>query len=411
MTDAQFRPHSFDHPTVLINVNLRPKELETMRYTTMKYTPLSTAILTAILFSGLSQSATAEGQPFGKTADGQEVEVYTLKNQNGMIVKLMTLGATITELHVPDRDGKFADVVLGFDSPAGYQSDNNQYFGCTTGRVCNRIAKGKFSLEGKSYTLAINNEPNHLHGGVKRSLDKVIWKAKEFKTKTGRGVRFTYTSPDGEEGYPGKLKVTVNFSLNNKSNSLRIAYRAETDKATPVNLTNHAYFNLAGAGADTAMDHRLTVNADQYTPTDETLIPTGKIASVADTVLDFRKAKRIGARIKKLDDEASIGYDHNYVLNRKDAKAGELVFAARLHDPQSGRTLGIRTTEPGIQVYSGNFLKGQQGKGDKTYAHRSAVCLETQHYPDSINHPEFPTTVLKPGEVYNSVTMLFFSAR
>ncbi|MEO1997618.1 MAG: aldose epimerase family protein [Planctomycetaceae bacterium] len=377
----------------------------------MRFTPLLTGILTVALLSGTPHDLTAAGQPFGKTADGQAVEVYTLKNENGMTVKLMTLGATITELHVPDRDGKFADVVLGFDAPSGYQSDENQYFGCTTGRVCNRIAKGKFSLDGKPYTLAINNEPNHLHGGTERSLDKVLWKAKEFQNKTGRGVRFTYTSPDGEEGYPGKLKVTVNFSLNNKANSLRIAYRAETDKATPVNLTNHAYFNLAGAGADTALDHLLTVNADRYTPTDDTLIPTGNIATVADTVLDFRQAKRVGARIKKLDDQASIGYDHNYVLNRKDAQDGDMVFAARLRDPQSGRTLGIRTTEPGIQVYSGNFLKGQQGKAGKIYAHRSAVCLETQHYPDSINHPEFPTTVLKPGDVYHSVTLLFFSAR
>jgi len=377
----------------------------------MKCTPLITGVLTAGLLFAAAQTAAAAGQPFGKTADGQAVEVYTLKNENGMTVKLMTLGATITELHVPDRDGKFADVVLGFDAPAGYQSEDNQYFGCTTGRVCNRIAKGKFTLDGKDYTLAINNDPNHLHGGTKRSLDKVVWKAKEFQTKTGRGVRFSYTSPDGEEGYPGTLKVVVNFSLNNKKNSLRIAYRAETDKATPVNLTNHAYFNLAGAGSDSVLDHQLTLNADRYTPTDDTLIPTGKIAAVDGTLLDFRKAKKIGARIKKLDDQATIGYDHNYVLNRQDAQDDALVFAARLRDPQSGRTLGIRTTEPGIQFYSGNFLKGQPGKAGKTYAHRSAVCLETQHYPDSINHPEFPTTVLKPGDVYQSVTNLFFSAR
>jgi aldose 1-epimerase len=358
-----------------------------------------------------STQAYGESEHFGKTADGQDVEVYTLKNESGAIVKLITLGATLTEMHVPDKDGKSADVVLGFDDVAGYQSEDNQYFGVTAGRVANRIAKGKFSLNGKDYTLAVNNEPNHLHGGVKRSLDKVIWKAKEVKTKLGVGVRFSYTSPDGEEGYPGKLHVSVTYILSNKRNSVRINYTAKTDQPTPVNLTNHSYFNLAGAGSKTVLGHTLTIAADKYTPTDDTLIPTGKIESVEGTDLDFREPTRIGKRIKSLDDTAAIGYDHNYVLTRQDVKAGELAVAARLRDPKSGRILVVRTTEPGIQFYSGNFLKDQKGKGGKTYAHRSALCLETQHYPDSINHPNFPSVVLKPGETYKHVCVYSFTAK
>lgn len=349
----------------------------------------------------------AESEPWGKTADGTPVERYTLTNEAGTIAKIITYGATLNELHVKDRDGKLADIVLGWDSVAGYESEDNQYFGCTTGRVCNRIAKGQFTLDGKTYQLAINNDPNHLHGGVERSLDKVVWDAEEVESKWGTGVRLTYTSPDGEEGYPGRLKVTVTYMLT-KFNALRINYRAVTDAATPVNLTNHSYFNLGGAGSPTVLNHRLMLNCDQYTPNDETLIPTGEIADVADTVVDFRKAVRIGKRIKQLDDSPNIGYDHNFVINRGDAEPTDLVLAARLADPQSGRVLVVRTTEPGIQFYSGNFLKGQTGKDGKTYAHRSAVCLETQHYPDSVNHENFPSTILKPGEVYTSSTVYGF---
>ncbi len=362
----------------------------------------------AIVFQ-LAPALRAEVEPWGKTADGTSVERYTLKNKQGMTARIITLGATLQELHVPDRDGKLADVVWGWDTPAGYQSEDNQYFGCTTGRVCNRIARGQFTLNGKQYKLAINNEPNHLHGGIERSLDKVVWKASEFKTKAGvPGVRMSYTSPDGEEGYPGNLKISVSFVLSD-SNALRISYQAETDQDTPVNLTNHAYFNLAGPGAETVLDHRLFLNADKYTPTDDTLIPTGQIEPVAGTPLDFTKITRIGKRIKQLDDTAAIGYDHNYVLKRGDASDDELVVAARLVEPTSGRVLTIRTTEPGIQFYSGNFLKGQVAKGGQTYHHRSACCLETQHYPDSVNHDSFPSTILKPGNKYSSVTVYGFS--
>ncbi|MEO1973643.1 MAG: aldose epimerase family protein, partial [Pirellulaceae bacterium] len=261
----------------------------------MRYSIVLSAFLLAVVCT------VAIGQePFGKTKDGESVEIYTLKSSKGLVAKIMTRGATLVQLHVPDKDGNSADVINGFDSVTGYESEDNQYFGCTTGRVCNRIAKGKFTLDGKEHTLAINNEPNHLHGGSERSLDKVIWKARPFSNERGSGVRFSYTSPDGEEGYPGKLDVTVVFSVPKDANRLLISYRATTDKATPVNLTNHAYFNLAGAGSDTVLDHALRLNADKYTPTDDTLIPTGKIESVEGTPVDFRKATRIGKRIDSL---------------------------------------------------------------------------------------------------------------
>ena len=362
--------------------------------------------LVLLFASTAALAAPPKAEPFGKTADGTPVERYTLKNAHGVIAKIITRGATLTELHVPDKSGKVADVVLGWDDVAGYESADNQYFGCTVGRVGNRIAKGKFKLNGKDYALAINNEPNSLHGGAKRSLDKVVWKAEPVETPNGPGVRFTYTSPDGEEGYPGTLKSSVTYSLNDK-NELRIDYEATTDKATPINLTNHSYFNLAGAGSPTVLDHVLQVSAGKYTPTDDTLIPTGKIESVEGTPLDFRKATRIGDRIEKLTNTANLGYDHNLVL---DGPSGQLRPIATLKDPSSGRTLKVSTTEPGVQFYSGNFLKGQKGKGGKTYNHRSAVCLETQHFPDSINHPEFPKAVLEPGETYRHTCVYAVSA-
>lgn len=358
------------------------------------------SILAAPVFADVAGPA-----DFGKTADGMPVEVYTLKNTGGMVVKIMTLGATVTEIHVPDKKGNLADVVLGFDNVAGYQSDANQYFGCTTGRVANRIAKGRFILDGKEYKLAVNNDPNHLHGGSKRSLDKVVWKAEKVKTDAGPGVRFTYTSLDGEEGYPGKLDLAVTYVLTDK-NELRIDYTATTDKATPVNLCNHSYFNLAGAGSPTVLDHELMVAADKVTPTDDTLIPTGKIAPVADTPLDFTKPVKIGARIEPLTKTPNIGYDHNYVLTKQDVKTP----AAKLRDPTSGRTLTVYTDQPGVQVYSGNFLKGQKGKGGKVYAHRSALCLETQHFPDAVNQPGFPSIVLKPGQTYKHTCIYAFGA-
>ena len=365
------------------------------------------ALALTLLFAQAAWGTTVTGpEPFGKTADGTPVSIFTLTNQRGMRTRIMTRGGTIVELHVPDKQGKTADVVLGFDNLAGYESDANAFFGCITGRVANRIARGRFKLDGKEYTLAINNPPNHLHGGVKRNLDKVVWNATVTEGGHGPAVRLAYSSPDGEEGYPGKLDITVTYSLG-ENNDLRIEYQAVTDKPTPVNLTNHSYFNLAGEGSATATDHELMIQADRYTVADETLIPTGEIASVAGTPLDFRTPRVIGERIEQLTNTPYKGYDHNFVLN---SQSGQLAMAARLRDPKSGRVLTVSTTEPGVQLYTGNFLNGQKGKGGKPYNHRGAVCLETQHYPDSVNRPEFPSVVLKPGETYRQVTVFAFSA-
>ncbi len=364
-------------------------------------------LISLALIASTSVAAMPTSVPFGTTKDGNEVQLFTIKNGKGLVAKVMTRGATLVQLHVPDANGKSADVVLGFDDVSGYESDSNQYFGCTAGRVCNRIAGGKFSLGGHDYSLAINDDPNHLHGGVERSLDKVLWKATPISNDRGEGVTFKYTSPDGEEGYPGTLDVTVRYFIPKDANRLSIQYTAKTDKATPVNLTNHTYFNLAGEGSDTVLDHLLKLNADSYTPVDDTLIPTGKIKSVEGTELDFRKPTRIGKRIDPLTSTSAIGYDHNFVLNKpKDDRPYR--FAALLRDPKSGRTLRVSTTEIGIQFYSGNFLKGQKGKGGKVYAHRSAICLETQHFPDSVHHDNFPSTILQPGETYKSSTTFNF---
>jgi aldose 1-epimerase len=341
---------------------------------------------------------------FGKTADGKEVELYTLTNKNGLTAKVMTYGAALTELWTPDRDGKLGDVLLGFDTLEGYLSENNPYFGCTTGRVCNRIGKSKFTLDGTEYKLAANAGANHLHGGLK-AFDKVIWTAAE--QPDGRTVRFSYTSPDGEEGYPGTLKVTVDYLLND-DNQLVINYRAETDKSTPVNLTNHAYFNLAGHGSGTILDHLLTLKAARFTAIDDGMIPTGEIKSVKGTVFDFTTPHKIGERIEELKGEPG-GYDLNYVLDReKDSK--DLVLAAVVEEPTTGRVLKIRTTEPGIQFYSGNFLNGKaRGKGGAVYKKHTGLCLETQHFPDSVNHKEFPSTILKPGQTFTSQTSYEFA--
>jgi aldose 1-epimerase len=348
---------------------------------------------------------------FGTTQAGEATEIYTLKNKNGLIAKVTTYGATLVELHVPDKAGQLADVVNGFDDVSGYEGDGNQYFGCTTGRVCNRIAKGKFTLDGKEYTLAINNDPNHLHGGNEKAISKQVWKASA--ESGGQSVTFSLTSPDGEEGYPGNLSMKITYTLTD-ANELRIDYEATTDKPTPVNLTNHAYFNLGGAGTGTALDHELTLNADKYTPTDDTLIPTGEIEEVEGTPIDFRQPHRIGARIPDRDaaktedcKTPTLGYDHNFVIN---GAAGEQRLAAKLKDPKSGRVLEIFTDQPAIQFYSGNFLKDQPGKAGKTYPFRSAVCLETQHFPDSVNHANFPSIILQPGVTYRTTTVHKFSA-
>jgi len=340
---------------------------------------------------------------FGKTTTGQAVYTYTLMNSSGLSARVMTYGALLTHLEVPDKNGNLADVVLGFDDLEAYLG-GHPHFGCTTGRVANRIAGGKFTLDSKEYTLAINNGPNHLHGGI-FGLDKRIWKAREMEDKAGPSVRFTYRSPDGEEGYPGNLDIEVTYTLTN-AGELVIDYKAETDKATPVNLTNHSYFNLAGAGNGTILDHALLIEADRYTPTDDTLIPTGEIVPVSGTVMDFTQLTRIGARIDQLSGDPG-GYDHNYVLN---GEIGKLALAARVVEPRSGRVLEILTTEPAVQLYTGNHLEGTiTGKGGKVYRKRGGLCLETQHFPDSVNHPNFPSTILQPGEIYRQKTIYRFS--
>lgn len=348
--------------------------------------------------AGLSTIAVGEVQvtDFGTTKNGEPVKLFTLRNDNGVVAKLSSRGATLTEWHVPDKKGDMADIVLGFDDVAGYESDDNQYFGTTTGRVANRIANAKFTIDGREYSLAKNDGANALHGGIERSLDKVVWQGEAFEKDGAQGVVFQYTSPDGEEGYPGNLNIQVTYTLTD-DNALRIDYRATTDQATPVNLTNHSYFNLSGAGSTTNLNHEVMIAADHYTPVDDALIPTGEIAPVEGTPLDFREFHAIGERIDSLGDGPGAGYDHNFVLNNQD---GDLALAAKVRDPQSGRILSVFTTEPGVQFYGGNFLKGQRGKQGKTYPYRSAFCLETQHYPNSVNQPSFPSIVLHPGEEY-----------
>jgi aldose 1-epimerase len=343
---------------------------------------------------------TVEVQPWGTTAAGESVHLFTLTNDNGMVVKVTDFGATVTELWAPDRKGQLEDIVLGFDTVSGYESSDNQYFGCIAGRYANRIAEGRFQLGSLEYQLYCNNGPNHLHGGA-RGFDKALWQGEPVHAEGGDGVRLRYVSSDGEEGYPGRLEVTVVYVLT-EENELRIDYMATTDETTIVNLTHHGYFNLRGQGAGTILDHELMLDADRYTPTDDTLIPTGQLAPVQGTPFDFTQATRIGDRIEVLNATASLGYDHNYVLN---GEAGKLRLAARLHDPVSGRAMEIRTTEPGIQFYSGNFLFGQQGKDGWTYPRNGALCLETQHFPDSINHPDFPSVVLEPEETYRHTTV------
>ncbi len=354
-----------------------------------------------------------EVEPFGTTKDGQEITRHTLTNVPGLRVKLISYGATLISVEMLDRHGKSANITLGFPTHEGYLQ-RHPYFGSTVGRYANRIAGGKFSLDGKTYTLATNNGPNHLHGGLK-GFDAVVWKAEPvsetpqvppLKGRTNNvGVKFTYTSPDGEEGYPGKLSVTATYTLNNK-NELRIDYEATTDKPTVVNLTNHAYWNLAGAGSGDVLKHVLTIHADQYLPIDATSIPTGKLAGVKGTAFDFTTPHAIGERIGELKKEPyqTRGYDHCYVLR---GPAGRLELAARVSDPASGRVMEVLTTEPGVQLYCGNFLGGGAGEGG--YEQHAGLCLETQHYPDSPNKPAFPTTTLRPGETYRSTTVHRFS--
>jgi aldose 1-epimerase len=347
-----------------------------------------------------------ERRDFGRTSDGRSAMAYVLRNSAGVEAVVTNFGATLVSLRVPDRDGKLADVVLGFDDVSGYESEDNQYFGCTAGRVANRIALGKFDLDGNEYQLATNNAPNHLHGGDK-GFGQELWIAEA--TPGAAHVSFGYLSPAGEEGYPGTVVASVSYTLT-EANELVLEYSAETDAATPVNLTHHSYFNLAGAGSPTVLDHTLQVNATQYTPTDETLIPTGELASVAGTPLDFRVPKRIGERVAELDSTPALGYDHNYAVRTAPLAADVATVlgagpVAVLSEPVSGRVMELYSDQPGLQLYCGNFLKGQQGKGGATYAHRSACCLETQGFPNAVNEPRFPSTILRPGETYRQVTV------
>lgn len=342
---------------------------------------------------------------FDATIDGKQVKLFRLKNVKGMEVQLTNYGASIVSLKVPDKQGVMDDVALGYDSIQGY-INGKSYFGCVAGRYANRIAKAKFSLDGKTYSLAANNGVNSLHGGIK-GFDKQVWDARQ----DGNSVTFTYVSADGEEGYPGKLTVTLTYRLDSNENRLQLQYSATTDKATVLNLANHSYFNLEGQGKGNILDHEITLNAPSFTPVDSALIPTGVLQPVAGTAFDFTKPAKIGARINDTSDlqiRYGLGYDHNFVLAPAN---GALRWAAKVIAPTSGRTLEVLTTEPGVQFYTGNFLNGsEKGKGS-VYGHRSGFCLETQHFPDSPNQPAFPSTVLKPGETFQSTTVFAFGVR
>jgi aldose 1-epimerase len=347
---------------------------------------------------------TVSRAPFGIAPDGKAVEAFTLTNATGMEVRAMPYGATILSIRVPDAQGAVGDVVLGFDSLAGYVK-SSPYFGAVVGRYGNRIARGRFMLDGKEYTLAVNNGPHALHGGL-RGFDKAVWAAEPTRSDRGVGLAFTLVSPDGDEGYPGTVAARVTYTLMSARNVIVIDYEASTDRATPLNLTNHSYFNLAGKGD--ILGHLLTMDADHMTPVDATLIPTGEISPVQGTPFDFRRPTAIGARIDARDQQIANGggYDHNFVINRS---APGLVHVARVTEEASGRTLDVSSTEPGVQFYSGNFLDGTvTGKGGTSYKRRSGFCLETQHYPDSPNHPNFPSAILRPGSAYRSQTVFAF---
>jgi aldose 1-epimerase len=343
-----------------------------------------------------------ERRAFGTTGDGAAVDLYTITNAHGSVARVATYGATLTELWVPDRDGRLADVVLGFDRLEPYLAAPF-YMGATLGRVANRIAGGRFTLDGRDYALATNRAPHHLHGGT-RGFDKRVWGARPLAGDNG--VAFDYTSPDGEEGYPGTLRVTVTYTLTD-DDALRVDYAATTDRATPINLSNHSFFNLAGAG--TVLDHVLTLQAHRYTPVDATLIPTGALAPVEGTPLDFTRPTRVGARIDALG--ATNGYDHNFVLDGGTSGGGTLALAARLEEPTSGRVLEVWTTEPGLQLFTGNRFDGTlTGAGGHLLERHAGLSLETQHFPDAVHHPEFPSVVLRPGTTFRSTTVYRFTA-
>lgn len=354
-------------------------------------------------------------ESFGSLPDGRAAQLFTLGNDQGLRAEISDYGGTVVRLFAPDRKGNLADVVLGFDRVEGYVA-HSPYFGCLIGRCGNRIADGRFSLDGTDYALAKNNTPNgipcHLHGGV-RGFDKALWHAEPASGHDGPALRLRYRSVDGEEGYPGNLEVTVIYTVT-ADNALRIEYSATTDRPSPVNLTNHSYFNLAGEGSGDILGHEVTLRASRYTPVNAGLIPTGALAPVAETPFDFRTPHRIGGRIDSVHEQLRFagGYDHNYAIDRTAADAAGLALTATVHEPQSGRILDVLTTEPGVQFYSGNFLTGGFiGKNGHRYPRRSGLCLETQHFPDSPNQPSFPSVILKPGQILKSTTLYRFSAR
>ncbi len=355
----------------------------------------------------LTAQTNIEQQEFGNMPDGKIAMLYTLRNAQGMEVKITNYGGTITHWTAPDKEGKYEDVVLGFDSLSAYLT-SSPYFGCIIGRYGNRIAKGKFTLEGQTYTLAVNNGENHLHGGIK-GFDKVLWEATPLDGEEP-ALKLTYLSKDGEEGYPGNLQVEVTYRLQ-KDNALRIDYQATTDKTTVVNLTNHTYFNLLGHTEGNILEHELMLNASTFLPVDKTMIPTGEIRAVKGTVFDFTQSTPIGARINDTKDEQirfGMGYDHSWILNPPTEKE-RLNLVGKVLEPKSSRVLEVFTTEPAVQFYTGNFLNSITGKRGVTYKQRYGFCLETQHYPDSPNQKNFPSTVLRPNETYQTSTLYRFS--
>jgi aldose 1-epimerase len=358
-----------------------------------------------ILYTRVLMMTSIQKQFYGMTSTEAPVEEYTLTNASGVEIKIIGYGGIITSLRVPDRQGALANICLGFNSLAEYETKNAPYFGAIIGRVGNRVGNARFTLGGQEYLLAANDGSNSLHGG-KQGFDKRVWNAEIVQD----GLKLTYLSPDGEENYPGNLSTTVIYTLTD-AHELRIDYSATTDKPTVVNLTNHTYFNLAGNGAGVIYDHIVTINADHFTPVDSRLIPTGALGTVAGTPLDFRTPKQIGGRVRSSHEQMVLGrgYDHNFVLNRADNDS--LTFTARVYDPKSGRIMEVFTTEPAVQFYTGNFLDGTLvGSSGDTYRQGDGLCLETQHFPDSPNHPEFPTTTLNPGETYHSTTIYKFTA-
>jgi aldose 1-epimerase len=377
---------------------------------TMRFTLFAKALLISTAFIGATAAKTfasdsVTSSHFGKTSGGDAVILYTLKNKSGLSVSIMNYGATIVDILAPDRHGKFADIALGFDTFAPYPTQS-PYFGAIVGRYGNRIARGKFTLDGKTYHLAVNNGVNALHGGI-HGFDKQIWKA-EVVSQDPPSIKFSRVSKDGEENYPGNLTVSVTYTLNNV-NELKIAYYATTDKPTILNITNHTYFNLAGNENGTILHQVLRLNADKFTPADSTLIPTGEIKSVEGTAYDFRKPTAIGSRIKQAGGDP-VGYDLNFVLSK--GLFSDWATAAEVYDPASGRTLTVSTDQPGIQFYSGNFLDGKvAGKDGVKYPQYGAFALETQHFPDSPNHANFPSTVLRPGDAFKSTTIFTFGTK